>query len=106
MASVFISGTGKTLMARQIGKMLNARESKIINGPEILNTYVGVSEESGRMLFQDAEEEQKRVSKPNYGAVVSNLHFEYVDPSSQISVSNYFNAVKVTKRDRTCFRGT
>ncbi len=28
-----ISGTGKTLMARQIGKMLHAREPKIINGP-------------------------------------------------------------------------
>ena len=26
-------GTGKTLMARQIGKMLNAREPKIVNGP-------------------------------------------------------------------------
>lgn len=26
-------GTGKTLMARQIGKMLHAREPKIINGP-------------------------------------------------------------------------
>jgi len=24
----------KTLMARQIGKMLNAREPKIVNGPE------------------------------------------------------------------------
>ena len=26
-------GTGKTLMARQIGKMLNCREPKIISGP-------------------------------------------------------------------------
>ena len=26
-------GTGKTLMARQIGKMLNTREPKIISGP-------------------------------------------------------------------------
>lgn len=29
----FFSGTGKTLMARQIGKMLNTREPKIISGP-------------------------------------------------------------------------
>lgn len=29
-------GTGKTLMARQIGKMLHAREPKIINGPGVL----------------------------------------------------------------------
>lgn len=30
-----LSGTGKTLMARQIGKMLNTREPKIISGPGI-----------------------------------------------------------------------
>jgi AAA+ superfamily predicted ATPase len=39
-------GTGKTLMARSIGKMLNAREPKIVNGPEILNKFVGASEEN------------------------------------------------------------
>jgi vesicle-fusing ATPase len=50
-------GTGKTLMARQIGKMLNAREPKIVNGPEILNKYVGQSEENIRKLFADAEKE-------------------------------------------------
>ncbi|VDN11096.1 unnamed protein product, partial [Dibothriocephalus latus] len=37
-------GTGKTLMARQIGNMLNAREPKIVNGPSILDKYVGESE--------------------------------------------------------------
>lgn len=52
-------GTGKTLMARQIGKMLNAREPKVVNGPEILNKYVGASEENIRKLFADAEKEQK-----------------------------------------------
>ncbi len=50
-------GTGKTLLARQIGKMLNAREPKIVNGPEILNKYVGASEENVRKLFADAEKE-------------------------------------------------
>jgi vesicle-fusing ATPase len=50
-------GTGKTLMARQIGKMLNAREPKIVNGPEILNKFVGASEENIRKLFEDAEKE-------------------------------------------------
>ncbi|KAM9773448.1 vesicle-fusing ATPase-like [Syngnathus typhle] len=54
-------GCGKTLMARQIGKMLNAREPKIVNGPEILNKYVGESEANVRKLFADAEEEQKRL---------------------------------------------
>jgi len=80
-------GTGKTLMARQIGRMLRAREPKIVNGawalrwrasphvapflrvrgsshtkavapgPEILNKYVGQSEENIRNLFADAEAE-------------------------------------------------
>lgn len=52
-------GTGKTLMAREIGKMLNAHEPKIVNGPEVLNKYVGQSEENIRNLFKDAEEEYK-----------------------------------------------
>ncbi|ORX86714.1 AAA-domain-containing protein [Basidiobolus meristosporus CBS 931.73] len=52
-------GTGKTLMARQIGKMLNAGEPKIVNGPEILNKYVGQSEENIRKLFTEAEQEYK-----------------------------------------------
>ncbi|KAK1921264.1 putative vesicular-fusion protein sec18 [Papiliotrema laurentii] len=52
-------GTGKTLMARQIGSMLNAREPKVVNGPEILNKFVGQSEENIRKLFADAEKEQK-----------------------------------------------
>ncbi|CAG7816300.1 unnamed protein product, partial [Allacma fusca] len=53
-------GTGKTLMARQIGKMLNSREPKIVNGPEILDKYVGQSEANIRLLFAEAEEEEKR----------------------------------------------
>lgn len=49
---------GKTLIARQIGKMLNAAEPKIVNGPEVLNKFVGASEENIRELFKDAEKEQ------------------------------------------------
>jgi len=52
-------GTGKTLIARKIGKMLNAREPKVINGPEVLNKFVGQSEENIRKLFADAEKEYK-----------------------------------------------
>ncbi|SPQ95215.1 Vesicle-fusing ATPase [Plasmodiophora brassicae] len=48
-------GTGKTLIARQIGKMLHGREPKVVNGPEILNKFVGASEENIRKLFEDAE---------------------------------------------------
>ncbi|RDA89639.1 hypothetical protein CP533_0748 [Ophiocordyceps camponoti-saundersi (nom. inval.)] len=52
-------GTGKTLIARQIGQLLNARPPKVINGPEVLNKYVGQSEENIRKLFADAEKEYK-----------------------------------------------
>ena len=48
---------------RQIGNMLNAREPKIVNGPQILDKYVGESEANIRKLFAEAEEEEKRVRK-------------------------------------------
>lgn len=41
-------------------QVLNAREPKIVNGPEILDKYVGGSEEKIRALFADAEKEQVR----------------------------------------------
>ena len=50
---------------RQIGKMLNAREPKIVNGPQILDKYVGESEANVRKLFAEAEEEEKRVCTVN-----------------------------------------
>lgn len=53
-------GCGKTLMARKIGQMLNGPEPKIVNGPEILNKFVGASEENIRNLFKDAEEDQEK----------------------------------------------
>ena len=49
------------MIFRQIGKMLNAREPKIVNGPQILNKYVGESEANIRKLFAEAEEEERRV---------------------------------------------
>ena len=52
-------GTGKTLIARQIGKMLNGKEPVIVNGPEVMSKYVGQSEENIRNLFIDAEKEYK-----------------------------------------------
>eukprot|EP01071_Lankesteria_metandrocarpae_P002531 Lankesteria_metandrocarpae@DN2392_c0_g1_i1.p1 len=53
-------GTGKTLIARQIGKALKSNEPKIVNGPEVLNKFVGESEANIRLLFADAEQEQKK----------------------------------------------
>jgi vesicle-fusing ATPase len=52
-------GCGKTLMARKIGEMLNGPEPKIVNGPEILNKFVGQSEENIRNLFAEAEADYK-----------------------------------------------
>ena len=52
-------GCGKTLIARQISKILNSRPPKIVNGPEVLNKYVGQSEENIRELFIEAEKEQE-----------------------------------------------
>lgn len=52
-------GCGKTLIARKIGQALNSREPKIVNGPEVLDKFVGGSEEKIRELFADAEVEEK-----------------------------------------------
>ena len=56
-------GCGKTLIARKIGEALKARPPKIINGPEILNKYVGGSEEKIREQFADAEEEYRKLGE-------------------------------------------
>lgn len=39
--------------------VFQGREPKIVNGPEILNKFVGQAEENIRKLFLDAEEDQK-----------------------------------------------
>lgn len=52
-------GTGKTALARALCKVLNSHPPVIVNGPEILNKYVGASEENVRLLFRPAENEYK-----------------------------------------------
>ncbi len=47
-------GCGKTLIARQIGKILNCENPKIVNGPSLMSSYIGKSEENVRNLFADA----------------------------------------------------
>jgi len=79
-------GTGKTLMARQIGKMLQGREPKIVNGPEILNKYVGESEANIRKLFEDAEAEYKARGEN------SSLHiiiFDEIDAICKVFVESH-----------------
>eukprot|EP00899_Mesostigma_viride_P025864 jgi/Mesvir1/6462/Mv25118-RA.1 len=48
-------GCGKTTLARQIGRMLNAHPPRIVNGPEIISKYLGESENKMRELFAEAE---------------------------------------------------
>lgn len=49
-------GTGKTLIARNLGKLLSKVPPIVINGPELLNKYVGQSEENLRNIFKAARE--------------------------------------------------
>ena len=69
-------GCGKTLMARQIGKLLNGKEPKIVNGPEIFSKFVGEAEANIRKLFLEAEEEYK-LKKDNSGLHV--IVFDEID---------------------------
>jgi vesicle-fusing ATPase len=54
-------GCGKTLIARQIARILDVDDGniKIVNGPEVLSKMIGESEENVRKQFADAEAEQK-----------------------------------------------
>ncbi|GLD99879.1 hypothetical protein PINS_up008607 [Pythium insidiosum] len=54
-------GCGKTLIARKISQALTAKEPKIVNGPEILNKFVGESERQIRELFADARQDQQEL---------------------------------------------
>lgn len=54
-------GTGKTLIARQLAKVLRSVKPIIVNGPELLNKYVGQSEENIRSLFAAAEADQAKL---------------------------------------------
>ena len=48
------SGTGKTRLARSLSNILKCKSIKIVSGPELLNKYVGQSEENVRKLFEEA----------------------------------------------------
>lgn len=54
-------GCGKTLLARELSRMLGAREPQIVNGPEILDKFVGEAEKNIRALFAPAEIEYAQV---------------------------------------------
>ena len=50
-------GCGKTLIAREIARVLRSRPPKIVSGPEILDKWVGEAERNIRALFYEAERE-------------------------------------------------
>jgi len=52
-------GCGKTLLARELAQILGAREPQIVNGPEILDRFIGEAERKVRDLFAPAEQEYK-----------------------------------------------
>lgn len=53
------AGTGKTRIARNMGSLLSKIPPVVVNGPEILNKFVGQSEENMRKLFQPAIDDYK-----------------------------------------------
>jgi vesicle-fusing ATPase len=53
-------GTGKTLIARNIGSLISPIEPIVVNGPELLNKYVGESESNVRKMFEVAEEDFRK----------------------------------------------
>ena len=51
-------GCGKTLIAREMARLLNATATtKVVNGPEVFDKYLGVAEQRVRELFQEADDE-------------------------------------------------
>jgi vesicle-fusing ATPase len=72
-------GTGKTLIARELAKVLNARPPKIVNGPELLDKYVGEAERNIRQLFAEADEEWDRLG------LKSELHVIILDEVDSIA---------------------
>ncbi|KAL7262439.1 hypothetical protein ACSBR1_000754 [Camellia fascicularis] len=72
-------GSGKTLIARSICKLLNTKEPLIINGPDVLNAFQGVSEGKIRSLFKAANDDENR-----YGAK-SDLHVIIFDEIDSIA---------------------
>lgn len=69
-------GCGKTALAREISKVLRARDPKVVSAPELLDRWVGGSEKLIRGLFEDAEAELKACGGD---ATKSSLHVVVID---------------------------
>lgn len=69
-------GCGKTLIAKQLCKAINSVEPLVVEGPELLDRYVGVAEERLRKLFEPAEMEYKLMKE---NSKVHVIVFEEID---------------------------
>ncbi|CAL5332633.1 unnamed protein product [Camellia sinensis] len=78
-------GSRKTLIARSICKLLNAKEPLIVNGPDVLNAFQGVSERKIRSLFKAANEDENR-----YGAKVTCISSSLMKLIRLLSIEQYF----------------
>ncbi|KAL7531723.1 hypothetical protein ACHAXR_004195, partial [Thalassiosira sp. AJA248-18] len=72
-------GCGKTLLARELSRILGAREPQIVNGPEILDKFIGEAERRVRELFAPAEREYEEVGD------ASALHIIILDEMDAIA---------------------
>ena len=72
-------GCGKTLLARELSRLLGAREPQIVNGPEILDKFIGEAERRVRELFIPAEREYEAVGD------ASALHIIILDEMDAIA---------------------
>lgn len=72
-------GCGKTLLARELSRLLGAREPQIVNGPEILDKFIGEAERRVRELFAPAEREYEEVGD------ASALHIIILDEMDAIA---------------------
>ncbi len=90
-------GTGKTLIARQLSKCLKAKSIKIINGPELINKYVGQSEENIRELFKEAENDMKTNTEGLHVIIFDEFDSLCVKRGDSSSVSGDINNKIVTQ---------
>lgn len=56
-------GNGKTLIARQLGELLQCKSIQVVQGPEIVSKWLGESEKHMRELFTNAIEDAKENGK-------------------------------------------
>ena len=70
-------GCGKTKLAREISTLLDSRPPKIVAAPDLLDRWVGGTEQMVRSLFEDAEQELHQVCGGD--ATKSGLHVIVVD---------------------------